>query len=54
MQTNVAHASCRNVRVDSMDTLDRAMNVIKTKGFINYYGTLLYSSTFLCEPESHV
>ncbi len=21
-----------------MDTLDRAMNVIKTKGFINYYG----------------
>lgn len=21
-----------------METLDRAMNIIKTKGFINYYG----------------
>ena len=31
-----------------MDTLDRAMNIIKTKGFINYYGTsdsrLLYTN----------
>ncbi|KAF8845835.1 tRNA pseudouridine synthase D [Paxillus ammoniavirescens] len=28
----------RNMQVDSMDTLDRAMNSMKHKGFINYYG----------------
>jgi tRNA pseudouridine13 synthase len=28
----------RNVQVDSMEILDRAMNTIKHKGFINYYG----------------
>ncbi|KIM90914.1 hypothetical protein PILCRDRAFT_58687 [Piloderma croceum F 1598] len=27
-----------NVEVDSVDTLDRAMNSMKHKGFINYYG----------------
>ena len=30
----------RNVQVDSLDTIDRAMNTIKTKGFINYYGKI--------------
>jgi tRNA pseudouridine13 synthase len=35
---NVADLACRNVQIDSMDTIDRAMNTIKTKGFINYYG----------------
>ncbi|KAI9574709.1 tRNA pseudouridine synthase D [Boletus coccyginus] len=28
----------RNVHVDSMDTLDLAMDTMKQKGFINYYG----------------
>ncbi|KAF9247319.1 tRNA pseudouridine synthase D [Melanogaster broomeanus] len=28
----------RNVQVDSMDTIDRAMNSMKHMGFINYYG----------------
>lgn len=28
----------RNVQVDSPETIDRAMNVVKNKGFINYYG----------------
>ncbi|RDX55545.1 tRNA pseudouridine synthase D [Lentinus brumalis] len=38
LKGNAFVITLRNVRVDSMDTLDRAMNVIKTKGFINYYG----------------
>ncbi len=37
------HASDRNVRVDSTETLDRAMNIIKTKGFINYYGMFRFA-----------
>ena len=28
----------RNVQVDTMDTLHEAMNILKHKGFINYYG----------------
>ena len=32
----------RNVKVDSMELLDEAMNTMKQKGFINYYGTLLF------------
>jgi tRNA pseudouridine13 synthase len=28
----------RNVQVDSIETLDKAMNTVKHKGFINYYG----------------
>lgn len=29
---------CSNVQVENVETLDRAMNSIKHKGFINYYG----------------
>ena len=28
----------RSVKVDSMETLDKALNIVKHKGFINYYG----------------
>lgn len=28
----------RSVQVDSTETLDKALNTIKDKGFINYYG----------------
>lgn len=31
----------RNVQVDSTETIDKALNTIKNKGFINYYGELL-------------
>jgi len=30
--------TCRNIQVDSIETLDQAMNSIKERGFINYYG----------------
>lgn len=33
----------RNVQVDSLDTLDRALNSMKHKGFINYYGEYIPS-----------
>ncbi|CDO71290.1 hypothetical protein BN946_scf184908.g47 [Trametes cinnabarina] len=38
LKGNAFVITLRNVRVDSMDTLDRAMQTIKNKGFINYYG----------------
>nr|VWO95201.1 Orotidine 5'-phosphate decarboxylase (EC (OMP decarboxylase) (OMPDCase) (OMPdecase) (Uridine 5'-monophosphate synthase) (UMP synthase) [Ganoderma boninense] len=38
LKGNAFVITLRNVRADSMETLDRAMNIIKTKGFINYYG----------------
>ncbi|KAH9853549.1 tRNA pseudouridine synthase D [Lenzites betulinus] len=38
LKGNAFVITLRTVRVDSMETLDRAMNTIKTKGFINYYG----------------
>jgi len=28
----------RNVQIESMEVLERAMNTIKHGGFINYYG----------------
>ena len=36
-------ANHRNVKVDSLELLDEAMDTMKQKGFINYYGTLLCS-----------
>ncbi len=33
--------------MESLDTLDRAMNTIKNKGFINYYGKSLLSISLL-------
>ena len=30
-----------------MDTIDRAMNTIKDKGFINYYGMVLFILGFI-------
>jgi len=38
LKGNAFVITLRNVQVDSMETLDRAMNILKTKGFINYYG----------------
>ncbi|GBE79670.1 pseudouridine synthase [Sparassis latifolia] len=38
LKGNAFVITLRNVQVDTMETLDRAMNTIKTKGFINYYG----------------
>ncbi|OSX60298.1 hypothetical protein POSPLADRAFT_1075036 [Postia placenta MAD-698-R-SB12] len=38
LKGNAFVITLRNVQVDSMETLDRAMNSIKNKGFINYYG----------------
>ena len=30
--------------MDSLELLDEAMNTMKEKGFINYYGILLFAS----------
>ncbi|KAF9008970.1 pseudouridine synthase [Cyathus striatus] len=38
LKGNAFVITLRNVEVDSMQTLDEAMNTIKNKGFINYYG----------------
>ncbi|KAI0832348.1 tRNA pseudouridine synthase D [Trametes gibbosa] len=38
LKGNAFVITLRTVRVNSMETLDKAMNTIKTKGFINYYG----------------
>jgi len=36
----------RNVKTDSTKTLDRAMESVKNKGFINYYGRSLMNAKF--------
>jgi hypothetical protein len=33
----------RNVKVDSLELLDEAMNTMKQKGFINYYGISFFA-----------
>ncbi|KAI0307293.1 pseudouridine synthase [Multifurca ochricompacta] len=38
LKGNAFVITLRNVRVDSIETLDNAMNSIKKHGFINYYG----------------
>ncbi|KAJ7590955.1 pseudouridine synthase [Mycena floridula] len=38
LKGNAFVITLRNVQVDSMDTLDKALNTIKDGGFINYYG----------------
>ncbi|KAF9268087.1 tRNA pseudouridine synthase D [Marasmius fiardii PR-910] len=38
LKGNAFVITLRNVQVDSMDTLDKALNIVKTNGFINYYG----------------
>ncbi|KAF9476508.1 pseudouridine synthase [Pholiota conissans] len=38
LKGNAFVITLRNVKVASMDILDEAMNTIKNKGFINYYG----------------
>ncbi|KAG1755584.1 tRNA pseudouridine synthase D [Suillus lakei] len=38
LKGNAFVITLRNVQVESVETLDRAMNSIKYKGFINYYG----------------
>ncbi|KAF5344114.1 hypothetical protein D9758_008840 [Tetrapyrgos nigripes] len=38
LKGNAFVITLRNVRVDSMSTLDKALNIIKNNGFINYYG----------------
>ncbi|KAI0959504.1 hypothetical protein AcW1_004311 [Taiwanofungus camphoratus] len=38
LKGNAFVITLRNVQVDSVETIDRAMNSIKNKGFINYYG----------------
>ncbi|TFK43436.1 pseudouridine synthase [Crucibulum laeve] len=38
LKGNAFVITLRSVKVESMDILDEAMNTIKTKGFINYYG----------------
>jgi hypothetical protein len=44
----------RNVQVESMETLDRAVNVLKSGGFINYYGKLQYhASVATLEPMGY-
>lgn len=39
LKGNAFFITLRNIQVDSMDTVDQAMNILKTYGFINYYGT---------------
>lgn len=41
VQLRYSPANARNVQVDSTETIDKALNTIKNKGFINYYGELL-------------
>ncbi|CAA7259859.1 unnamed protein product [Cyclocybe aegerita] len=38
LKGNAFVITLRNVKVESMEILDEAMNTIKNKGFINYYG----------------
>ncbi|KAL0568857.1 multisubstrate pseudouridine synthase 7 [Marasmius crinis-equi] len=38
LKGNAFVITLRNVQVDSMDTLEKALNIVKTNGFINYYG----------------
>ncbi|THV08431.1 tRNA pseudouridine synthase D [Dendrothele bispora CBS 962.96] len=38
LKGNAFVITLRNVQVDSMDTLDKALDIIKNHGFINYYG----------------
>ncbi|KAG7096834.1 hypothetical protein E1B28_004243 [Marasmius oreades] len=38
LKGNAFVITLRNVQVDAMDTLDKALNIVKTNGFINYYG----------------
>ncbi|KAJ2920101.1 hypothetical protein MD484_g348, partial [Candolleomyces efflorescens] len=38
LKGNAFVITLRNVKVESMEVLDEAMNTIKSKGFINYYG----------------
>ena len=35
---NAISSTCRNVQVDSVETLDKIMSSVKEHGFINYYG----------------
>ncbi|KIK68015.1 hypothetical protein GYMLUDRAFT_804143 [Collybiopsis luxurians FD-317 M1] len=38
LKGNAFVITLRSVQVDSMETLDKALNIIKENGFINYYG----------------
>ncbi|KAJ7781116.1 pseudouridine synthase [Mycena metata] len=38
LKGNAFIITLRSVQVDSMETLNKALEVVKTKGFINYYG----------------
>ncbi|KAL4260216.1 pseudouridine synthase TruD family protein [Pleurotus pulmonarius] len=38
LKGNAFVITLRNVQVDSTETIDKALNTIKNKGFINYYG----------------
>ncbi|KAJ6628742.1 pseudouridine synthase [Mycena sp. CBHHK59/15] len=38
LKGNTFIITLRSVQVDSIETLDKALNVVKHKGFINYYG----------------
>lgn len=42
----------RNVKVDSIKTLDKAMNIMKHNGFINYYG-IYFCSYIACGSLSN-
>ena len=35
----------RNVKAESPDTIDKAMNSLKENGFINYYGQIKFTSS---------
>lgn len=39
LKGNAFVITLRNVQVDSPETIDRALSIVKSKGFINYYGS---------------
>ena len=41
LKGNAFVITLRNVQVDSHETIDRALEIVKSKGFINYYGWFL-------------
>jgi tRNA pseudouridine13 synthase len=42
LKGNAFVITLRNVQVDSPETIDRALSIVKSKGFINYYGKYLF------------